>query len=354
MLIRRQVINLALALNVLAVSLELKMLDTHTLHTGKFRPNSKDDFSRYAKALAWLIEVPLQRAHELLAKIYGYDDYHELKQVLVTPGVAGPFDDEWLHRDDSGVLAFSKFNPADRSNRTLDLVAKCKGLSNFYGMTSRWMESRDIGLFERPEVHRHLFRRMRIKIEVLETTDVATSLTVRSAQEYAHLGTTITDDNEYVLHFTDIGWGVYNAVSETIERHTWQPPERSYDIETVIEKLDGITQHHPNNPWSRAAKVCFLADMAEYENSFSIELLKEAKCSVTLFELLFEGYEKKAAPHNLVTHNAETFYWPALLYWGGILALECDELQLAKRWLKLNKRLCPQDNFGARFVLSDL
>jgi hypothetical protein len=37
----------------------------------RFRPASKKAFSQYAKALAWLLQKPLSRAQEILARTYG-------------------------------------------------------------------------------------------------------------------------------------------------------------------------------------------------------------------------------------------------------------------------------------------
>ncbi|MCQ4438364.1 hypothetical protein NO135_25495, partial [Clostridioides difficile] len=41
--------------------------------------------------MEWLLERPLQRCQEDLARIYGYSGFHELQQVLKKPGIAGPF-----------------------------------------------------------------------------------------------------------------------------------------------------------------------------------------------------------------------------------------------------------------------
>lgn len=47
-----------------------------------FKPKSLHDFNRYAKNLAWLIREPYQKSQDLLAKIYGYSGFHELKRTL--------------------------------------------------------------------------------------------------------------------------------------------------------------------------------------------------------------------------------------------------------------------------------
>ena len=71
------------------------MPETHT-GAGRLVPASQLDFSRSAKNLAWLLEVPLHLAQALLAQAYGYADLHEL-QASWGPGdpanrAFGPFD----------------------------------------------------------------------------------------------------------------------------------------------------------------------------------------------------------------------------------------------------------------------
>ncbi|MDK1000893.1 hypothetical protein ACO2TQ_40230 [Burkholderia sp. OKR4-1] len=64
--------------------------------TGRLIPASPLEFSRYAKNLAWLLEVPLSFAQEALANSYGFGDLHELKAMLAMSGdngaPTGPFD----------------------------------------------------------------------------------------------------------------------------------------------------------------------------------------------------------------------------------------------------------------------
>lgn len=58
---------------------------------GRFRPESISHFKEVAKNMAWLLERPVQKCQEDLARIYGYSGLHELQQVLKKPGPPGPF-----------------------------------------------------------------------------------------------------------------------------------------------------------------------------------------------------------------------------------------------------------------------
>lgn len=303
---------------------------------GQFRPVSWADFLRYAKALAWMIEEPLQRSQELLARIYGYSDRHEIQAVLDKPGTAGPFDYDRITRND----------------QLLDLVAHCKNLDGLQGLRPRWFDVREIGLFAPPALHRTMFLRVRTKVEILEAR-AGSEPSARSAYEYATVGTTIACEDEYVLHFTQLGQAVYDAVRDVVDRSIWLSDSERYHPATVEQKLNEITAQHPNNPWSRAAKVDFFADIVDLEEDAHL-LLDDATHSISLFTNLFDGHERQAADHKLFTPNAETYLWPAVLYWGGVLALECGKRSLARRWLTINKKVACNDGFGAGRVLKEI
>lgn len=69
---------------------------------GRFRPESISHFKEVAKNVAWLLDRPVQRCQEDLARIYGYSGLHELQQVLKKPGVPGPFDPRYSYLSSDG------------------------------------------------------------------------------------------------------------------------------------------------------------------------------------------------------------------------------------------------------------
>lgn len=58
---------------------------------GRFRPESISHFKEVAKNMAWLLDRPVQKCQEDLARIWGYSGLHELQQVMKRPGAPGPF-----------------------------------------------------------------------------------------------------------------------------------------------------------------------------------------------------------------------------------------------------------------------
>jgi hypothetical protein len=110
----------------------------------RFRPLNPGAFTDYAKHLAWLLEAPLQRSQELLARIYGYADVHELQQVLQLPATAGPFTGDDRARDRL------------RLSRIRAEVAEFQK-KPWTELTQREQTTASMALFAPPAVHRERF-----------------------------------------------------------------------------------------------------------------------------------------------------------------------------------------------------
>lgn len=109
----------------------------------RFRPVDKEDFSARARAYQRLIGVKLSQAQELLSRIYGYADFHELQFALSRPEEAGPFD------DDEGVRA--RADPEARRLRLVAVTAHYKARSG----QQDWDWLGGVGLFCTPAEFRH-------------------------------------------------------------------------------------------------------------------------------------------------------------------------------------------------------
>lgn len=125
---------------------------------GRFRPESISHFKEVAKDMAWLLERPVQKCQEDLARIYGYTGLHELQQVLKRPGIPGPFaprynylstDDEALVEDQERRIFFILFGVPKGYWRD-DFLAK-----------DRWFLVFEMGLFQEAAEHRACFDKIR-------------------------------------------------------------------------------------------------------------------------------------------------------------------------------------------------
>jgi hypothetical protein len=333
------------------------MKDIEIPSAGKFRPVSLQDFTRYAKSLAWLIELPLQRSQELLAQIYGYADRHELQRVMAIPGEPGPFDSEWFSRDEDNDLGSNNgVDLAGRGNRTLALVARNAGIE-LKDLSGRQWKSREIGLFDHPYEHREKFRHVQTMFTILESD--SGECPARAAQEYANLEVT-TDGTEYLLRFTPLGRSVFKAIDYIVEGYEIQSaskrPIKGSDVLSFMAQMDNITQQHPNNPWSRAIKISWVASRYNFMPLEMAEewMFEEAKRSVELFELLFDGHGRQAAEYKLMSYHADNSTWPEVLRWGGEAAMLCGDFKTAKRWLKVCKKLTRNKPIGANELLEEI
>jgi hypothetical protein len=149
----------------------------------QFVPASKLDFSRYAKNLAWLIGRPQQECQEILARIYGYADLHELQQQLDKGLEPGPYwdegaEDQW--RDDQpegespyeGKPILPSCFSGQRSSRAVDVLLRWKKSKG----RREWLEGNeglitDLGLTDSPASHRDCVRRMKLYLEGVKSID---------------------------------------------------------------------------------------------------------------------------------------------------------------------------------------
>jgi hypothetical protein len=131
----------------------------HAVSAGMpFRPVSEEDFLRYSKALAFVIEEPIQVAQRILANVYGYDDVHELQMALKLPGVPGRFDSQFSYEEIETRSGMEW--PVYRAHRIIAFVCSQKDTVNG-SLHYRYHYAANLGLFEAPTVHREALRRVK-------------------------------------------------------------------------------------------------------------------------------------------------------------------------------------------------
>lgn len=184
-------------------------------------------------------------------------------------------------------------------------------------------------------------------------------------------------DGKTIICLTPLGRKIYEEVEAL---HDSIPVISSENLERWQHAVMNVVQRHPANPWPKAmycyeiapafwqTNWCealprhpdkgFMPDaqdgFREFAGTYADELLPIAKTAIEQFQKWLGPNAKSVANHNLISEDSETFYWPAILYMGGMIALNSGEDRLAKRWLGLNHKLVDQDNFGARYGLSVL
>lgn len=132
-------------------------MSTDTASTcGRFRPESARDFSQRSRRLSRWLGLPYQRSQELLARIYGYSGFHELRRTLEHPGQPGPFDES----DSTEQLGAER----DRALRIVRVIAEFKGV-NEVQLSSHERAVTAMGLFLPSAAHRLTFNALTKSIQ---------------------------------------------------------------------------------------------------------------------------------------------------------------------------------------------
>jgi hypothetical protein len=338
-----------------------------TKHEGRpFRPTSLEDFSRYARNLSWLIQEPYQKTQELLARAYGYSGLHELRKALQQPALEE--DDQDTHP----LVRQAKIN-LDGTMRLQDILRQYRE-SQGRQLTSRDIAAFHIGLFSSPPIHREYFAREKQKIIVLEGQEShGDNLTVF---DYADID--IREDGETFLAFTELGQSIYDAVSSYLPDPYTATEEQ---IDRFEDSIGLLRERHPNNPWPIAMHISALAPIlwqgdwtfgwnseqtpydapdgyVKFAPGFASEVLPDIKRAISLFEQLYGSHSEKAPDPKLISgqykYGTDTHYWPATLYWGGVIAFTAGDEANAYRWLSKCHKLDSTGSFGTRYYLAML
>jgi hypothetical protein len=142
--------------------------------TGKFRPATSDDFKSYAKNLAALTLLGLQKAQELLARIYGYANLHELHMVLSEPGIPGPFENE--EEPMRFLPGWVTDTYGDQLRRVLTLTDAAVRAGSPETPLYRVKLASLLGLFASPDMHRRCVAMVQSHLRLIEKLGLAPTL----------------------------------------------------------------------------------------------------------------------------------------------------------------------------------
>ena len=126
---------------------------------GRFHPADKSWFFTYAKSLMRLTDESLNRSRETLAKIYRYQDLHDLMQVLSEPVHAGPYDDDIS--DDDWETDIVQTALTERNARTIE-ITRNQNPRLIYDPSTLCTSDLvyDLRLFSSPQTHRMAVREL--------------------------------------------------------------------------------------------------------------------------------------------------------------------------------------------------
>jgi len=340
-----------------------------------FRPPSKADFSERSKNVARLLQQPLQKTQEFLARIYGFSDLHalqaEIQRTEADPehhppgpfldavsaaiyGMRCPQEVAWLEK--KGVRFVQ---PVQRDNHLLSATVEfCFGDLNHLPADRHW-DVREIDLFSPLDQHRVSFARVREKWRVLDAAD-AEEAPVPSdleASDYAQLE--IRPSGRRLLRFTPAGQAVNEAcrhLKENLERDlraadldsevygTGDASKRAAAMTSAycvaLERLENIAESHPRNPWAMASVV----SVAVQSGLRTPEYLALASTAFDIFKDLFDGEPNKALPRNdYFGPDVDNSVFHFLLCDAQALARACGKPRLFDKFRALERKIAKHE-----------
>lgn len=308
----------------------------------RFTPASLQDFTAAARDVAAAYGIKLSHAQEHLARLYGFEDFHELRAHLAQLPPPGPYSDE----AEIGVAV---------ARMTGDGLQERDG--TWRGPIGR-RSIEDLALYDRPHDRRTWMRFQDAIDRELDPAFVApeTNLPV---DEYV----TCVVEN---VHYLDCQRLEGKFVQTPLGRRVWEALTYLTDDfddlrevrerQHVADQVHRIMENHPNNPYPGAVLVgLYMAGREGFgsaaEKRQAQWLLPIAQRSIDLFAALIpKGFRGEIEP-KLVGHWVENYSYSSVLYFGGFAAELAGNTALAKRWWNLCRRACKRDPFGARFAL---
>lgn len=277
-----------------------------------------------------------------------------------------------------------------RASKIREMLAKAVGFKSHNGLLSGlpidsqlWLEPEAVDrlrelLVSHDGIQAPVADLIELAIEQMEPVvrNVNSTSDDRTIEDYAFFRTD-DFDRKLVICLSPLGRKVYDEVANLRDSIPLISVENLNRWEQDLLK---VIERHPANPWPKAMYCCDIASsywqtdwcedlqrrpeggylpdadegFSKGARSYAEELMPVAKSAIEQFQKWLGPNAKNTADPNFFSHDSETFYWPAILYMGGMIALNCGEVRLAKRWLNLNYKLTGRDSFGARYGLSVL
>lgn len=308
----------------------------------RFTPASMQDFTSTARDVAAAYGIKLSSAQEHLARLYGFEDFHEVRAHLVKQPSPGPY---------RGDVGFGVALARMAGNRL-----KERDGSVIWPVFRRGLD--DLALYDRPHDRRAWMRFQDAIDQELDPEFVAPekNLPVDEYAEFSVRDAQYIDCHQIEGSFTQttLGRRVWEALMYLTEG--FDDLQEEQDRQRVADQVQRIMENHPNNPYPGAVLVGLYCAGREWSNPSADSRLARwlvpiAQRSINRFaDLIPKGFRGEIEP-NLVGHWIENFSYSSVLYFGGIAADVAGNPALAKKWWNRCRRACRRDPFGARFAL---
>lgn len=324
----------------------------------KFVPANAADFKRAAKDLQHAYPLTLQQSQELLARMYGYADLHELQQALGKGHPPGPYISELEWED---AMAFHHTT----SER---FVREIKALAGWPLHPIGHVMFEDLLLLDTPARRRNAMnfhRDVQIEFSRLSAEPDKTKVPSDYMEFYV-----LEDDfpglpkvkPDGVFALTYLGKVLNTAVAVLVDRLSG--PRDPEEREGLSDQLERIFDSHPNSPIACARRLVIScgAFFEDWQEDGELDALSDhwelAQHTRALFEQLlpktFRGNIDPLLFDPLFSHGVDNRLYLDTLYWGAYCAQKLGKDKKALAWARRYLRFDPRDSCGARFIVEHL
>ncbi|MES2877562.1 MAG: hypothetical protein V4713_04000 [Pseudomonadota bacterium] len=320
----------------------------------KFIPENAVAFKHAARDLQRAYPLSLQQSQELLARVYGYADLHELQQTIAKQLPPGPYPNDL----DTMPRVLFRLNAAERF--LTQVPPECR-------MPIGRLTFQDLCLLESPDIRREAMSFHNLVEAELDpasrprATDLAPKDYVQfdacEDDVYVHFGIGKAKKEGYFpLNFT----GKVNITASNYILEQLDGPRTEQDRYRLLKTLYGVWGNHPNNPLCLAQLLEFTCGEAgdELDGAVAQEMWPIAQRARELFEQIIPKDFKGQIEPNCVSFNypngVENHYYLSTLYWGAVCLFVLEQDKKALAWARRCLRLHPGDRFGARFLIDQM
>ena len=307
----------------------------------QFVPASIEAFKRTARDIQQAYPLSLQQSQEVLAKVYGYPDFHALQEHFKTNPTPGPF------LGDTGGVLFS-FS-IDAMSRFYQLAGK--------NLPKGRLDIDDLGIFYDPETRKEI---MDFEAEVDAAVKGVEGIETKTpTSDYVWFEETdvfkdplFTDriHHEGVFRLTRKGAVIFKAMNWFYDQVA-----EGRAGEDLVARLDRLLDAHPNNPYTASMRIFEELEPYGDEDKIPADLANEmwpiAKASRALFESVMPPKFRGRINPKLISKDASNKYYFALLYWGAVCAAALGFERGALAWARRSLKFDRADSFGAKFIV---
>ena len=327
----------------------------------RFVPDSVAHYQSILRVLRWCLSVTDKTAERYFLQIFQYKNKTDVLKAINRRNDEFQVDGECVDSFDS-VMA--------KMDVERDIASNVRDLLPSLKMNERVQRSYCLAEIDLTQNEPELLSSFALQRKIMElASSKSTKTSNYCIDDYAIL--TYSSVGKSVVRLTILGHALATIFQSSVEKRKIETDSELVDAIFDAEKL---MFQHKENPWLKSRYLEWVSKYW-YQTDWSGSGQGLDDQGILFFKTLghdhakqllplaietieqmdgFYGIEKNNAEHpkTYIGADFDCFSYPALLFWGGKIALNAGDFKRAEKWFKANYRLTKSDNFGARFYLS--